>query len=199
MKTLINTDINKDVVGYMVNTDLSLDNQRAVAEICDRLANEIGPGVWFAPKETLHITLMDWLAPLVDYGEDKDQLFRKIKQDYDKVLMECLEGIGDIEITFDELRVSPSAIFMVGHDVGQFKTIRDNFMSKVELLPVTKVPPSIIHFSIARFSRELDFAFVEDWVKKEKLTIKQVVSNFRLVRENEVPMIGYEAIKSYQL
>ena len=142
---------------------------------------------------------MDWLAPLVDYGEDKDQLFGKIKKDYDKALTECLEGFEAIEVIFSELRVSPSAIFMAGEDAGQFKTIRDNFMSKVELLPGTKTPPSIIHFSVARFSKELDLTLVEDCVKKEKLTIKQVAGNFRLVREERVPMLEYEMIKSYQL
>jgi hypothetical protein len=142
--------VGQAAVGYMINTALDEVNQQPVRILQNQLVTAFGPVVWPQPVESLHITLMDWLAPLVDYGRDKDELYQQLLPDYDAVLTQLLSGAGPIAVRFHTVKVSPSAIFVVGEDGGQFSAIRKEFISKITLLPNTKQPPEIIHFTIQR-------------------------------------------------
>lgn len=90
-QTVINHDIGRRAVGYMVNTVPSEENQQKVASLQQRIAKAFGDSVWVTPRETLHITLMDWIAPLIDYRKDKDELFKDIFHSYDEVLSHILK------------------------------------------------------------------------------------------------------------
>jgi hypothetical protein len=191
--------IGRQALGYMVNTDVSTANQQAIQKIQDQLLASLGPALWVPSPETLHVTLMDWLAPLVDYGEDKRLLFVRIMPEYDHVLQDILGHVNSITITFDTVRVSPGAIFAVGHDTGEFQAIRQEFLSKITLLPNTKQPPSLIHFTIARFQREIPLTEVETLVEGLSLHIVQAVTRFRLIEEAQVPMLSFRTVKEYPL
>ncbi len=191
--------INQEAIGYLVNTGLSTTLQNRILKIQRRLIDAFGDAIWCAPTETLHITLMDWLAPLITYDKPKDALFEDIYPAYDEALKECLINIGKINITFDTIRASETAVFAVGHDNGQINIIRHNFLNKITLLPDTKSPPDIIHFSIARFTARLKIEDVENVLTSCSINLVEEVNSFRLIRETKLPMLEYQKLKEYKL
>ncbi len=197
-KTSINHEVNKHVNGYMINTVPTDENCHKVAGFQEKLAAQFGDSLWLTPPETLHSTLMDWIAPLVDYGTDKDVLFKGIFPEYDKVFTKLLQQ-PSITVHFDTLKVTPGAIILVGHDDGSFRRIRDNFLRQIELLPNTKQPPTIIHSTIARYTTEQDLRPIGDLVAEQELAFDHVVTHFRLTQEQIVPMLDYNLLKKYPL
>lgn len=192
--------VGKPLTGYVVNTGFSDENTETLGKLIDEIQMTFGESVFCMPKPSLHITLLDWIAPLVDYdGQDKDELFSRIKPEYDKAMEEVLADTGPITVRFDELRVTPTTILIVGHDNGQIQNIRDQFLEKVELLPGTKPPPQIIHSSLARFTEPIDLNPVRSFIASQTLDITQQITSFRLVRTVKEPMLEYETFKRYKL
>lgn len=198
-KTSINHDVNKHVNGYMINTVPSEANCQKVATFQQRLAAHFSDTLWLTPPETLHITLMDWIAPLVDYGTDKEALFKELFPGYDRVFTKLLQQQAPITVHFDTVKVTPGAIILIGHDDGSFKRIRDGFLQQIELLPNTKQPPTIIHSTIARYKTEQNMQPIIDFVATQRLAFDHIVAHFRLAQEQIVPMLDYNLLKEYPL
>ncbi len=198
-KTIIGTDISRHVTGYMINAELSENGKDAVSAIQKRIVDKFGKTIWTAPRDSLHITLLDWLAPLVDYGKDKDALFKDIREKYDQVISESIDHTALITVKFDTISVGRSAIFISGHDSGEFARIRQNFLNEVTLLPGTKLPPTIIHSTICRFNEEIDMPPLEDAISELSVDFTEEISRFRLVRESVDPMLQFEIVKEYLL
>lgn len=198
-KTIVNQEIGLPAIGYMLNTLPDETNRKKVAELQAMFTAKFGDVIWNTPPETLHITLMDWLAPLVEYPEDKDLLFERLFASYDAAFTEVLKVHRPIRVRFDMLKVTPNAIILIGHDMGEFQSIREGFLRKIELLPKTKQPPAIIHTTIARFRKEQDLQPIIEFVNGLGVSFEHVVTHFRLVREVIVPQLEYEFIKEYPL
>ncbi len=198
-KTVINTNIGQSVIGYMLNAPFSQENQIAIAEVQNQLSERFGDSLWCTPPETLHITLFDWLAPLVEYQQDKDALFKEIYESYNTVVERALGHIGPIKVQFYIIQVGPSAVFIKGSDNGQFERIRAYFLDNVTLLPHTKLPPTIIHSTIARFKAEVVLEPVQTFLSDVSIEINQTIPSFRLVRETIDPMLAFEVVKEYPL
>lgn len=162
--------IGKSFIGYVMNTEFSGENAQGLVELMQEIEATFGGAVFCMPKASLHITLLDWIAPLVDYdGQDKDNLFKEIQPSYDKAITEALSVTSPIEVHFDEIKTSPSTIYIVGHDNGEFQRVREQFMEKVELLPGTKLPPTIIHSSLARFTKPVEISAVNSFLASKNL------------------------------
>lgn len=192
--------LNKKCIGYVVNTEFTDENKKTLVSLMDDIRAEFGEAVFCMPEKSLHITLLDWIAPLVDYGgQNKDGLFDSIRPEFDKTLSEIISGIRPITVRFDQIRVSPSTIIITGSDNGEFRDIRDNFINSVELLPGTKLPPEIIHSSLARFTKAIDLNAVNSYIASKDIYITQQVTGFRLVRTTKEPLMEFEELKRYYL
>lgn len=195
----INHDIGKHVSGYMVNAIPDDSNLQRIAEFQTELQAQFSDNLWLTPPDTLHITLLDWIAPLVDYGEDKDTLFKKHFTEYDTVLSDILQNQDSITIKFDTIKVTPGAIIITASDDGSFQHIRSQFMQRVELPPHTKLPPTIIHSTIARYITEQNLQPIEKFAASHSMMFGQKVTHFRLVHEHVTPMLNYTLLKKYIL
>lgn len=192
--------INKSFVGYAMNTEFSSDNIQSVVECMQEIKTTFDGAVFCTPKASLHVTLLDWIAPLVTYGGlDKDKFFGEVQPSYDKAITEILSSVAPIDVHFDEIKTSPSTIYIVGHDNGEFQKIREQFMERVELLPGTKLPPTIIHSSLARFTKPIELSAVNSFLASKTLHITQTVTDFRLTRATREPMLEFETLKRYRL
>lgn len=192
--------INQPKIGYMVNTEFSEVNKAKLLEVIQEIDLGYQSDIFCTPPDSLHITLLDWVAPLVDYdGQDKDRLYESVFEVYDQAMSEVTSSSGPIEVKFDEIRVSPSTIFITGRDDGSFQRIRSQFLKKVELLPGTKLPPDIIHSSLARFTAAIDLGEVSSFIASRTIDFTEVASGFRLVRSSIEPLIDYRVIKRYEL
>lgn len=198
-RTVICEELGKPVVGSMINSCFARENVEKIVNIQNKLQQQFPQIIWNTPPESLHITLMDWIAPLVDYGEDKQDLFQKLFPKYNSVLEEILSKEYTINVHFSELRVTPKAVILVGTDNGSFQRIRDTFMEEIDLTPGTKLPPTIIHSSLARYKAESDLKPIEYAITQLELSFYQTVSEFRLVHETVASMIQFEIIKTYKL
>lgn len=192
--------INKPSEGYVMNTLFSEENASTIMKLVDTLNQRYGSSVFCMPKESLHITLLDLVAPLVDYGgKNKQALFKGIYGDYDAALSKILAHEQSFDVVFDTLHVAPTTIFISGHDNGQFERIRNKYLDTVELLPGTKRPPRIIHSSLARFTEEIDLAEVEEFIASQSILLQQPIKSFQLVHTFREPMLEFEALKTYSL
>lgn len=198
-KTVIGTNIEKRFIGYMVNAEFSPENKAKIRALQQQITDQFGDGVWCQPQHSLHITLFDWIAPLVDYGEDKDDLFEKIRQEYDQVVREALSGVKPLTVKFNKLSTAARAIFGTGNDNGQFAQIRQHYLDNVTLLPNTKLPPTIIHFTMCRFVQEIELEPIQQLIEKLDFALEETIDEFRLVREVIDPMIEYEILQTYKL
>lgn len=142
---------------------------------------------------------MDWLAPLVDYGRDKDKIFKEIFKEYDQLVGESVEGVGLIDVRFGIIGVGSEAIFIIAKDEGQYQTIRERFLGQVSLLSNTKMPPKIIHTTIARFFTAMDLQPVRDFAATQSISFDETINNFRLLRSVDTTMDAKKIIKHYYL
>ena len=164
------------------------------------IKHTFGESVFCMPKGSLHITLLDWIAPLAKYdSKSKQKLFQKISPTYLNVCDEILTNRGKILVVFDEIRVSPSTIYITGHDHGQFREIRDEFINSIELLPGTKLPPNIIHCSLARFTQQVDLKDIDQFLQDKHIGFTQEVDCFRLIHTTREPMLEFEILKEFHL
>lgn len=192
--------VEKSFIAYVVNARFSPDNQRRLGLYMNDIKSEFGDAVFCPPPEALHITLLDWICPLHDYnGQDKHALFRQIETEYDTAMKEATATVAPISVTFDELRVSPSTIFMLGRDNGEFDVIRQRFIDTVTLLPGTKLPPTIVHSSLARFRQQIALELVKEYVGRTRIAVTQKVASFALVYVTKEPQLEFKIIKTYPL
>jgi hypothetical protein len=192
--------VNKPFEGYIVNAKFSDENAQTIEDLIKEIGENFRDSVLCMPKRSLHITLLDWVAPLVDYsGENKSELFAKIRAEYDGAMESILSSLKPFEVRFNEIHVSPNTIFITGQDDGQFQAIRDQFLDKVQLIPHTKLPPKIIHSSLVRFTEKIDLDQVENYVKSMSINFKQTITEFRLIRTKREPMLEFDILKRYKL
>ena len=198
-QTIINHDIDRPVEGYVLITTPDAGIQREIAELQSMLNERFGGLVWNTPSSALHITLMDWIAPLVDYGEKKKILFEEIFPSYNATFTEILKDYRSITINFTKVVAAQGAIIVIGQDNGEFNDIRCRFLEKIKLPSNTKQPPAIIHSTIARYQKEADLEPIIDFLAQHPLVFTHQVNHFSLVREDIAPQLKYQLLEKYPL
>jgi 2'-5' RNA ligase len=193
--------LNQSANGYMINTLLSESAQNQVKTLQDIFVSEFRDAIWMTPADALHITLLDWLAPLVDYSEDKDSIFERLYPQYDDVLTSILADVEPIDAIFNRMVVSSSAIAIVADEKSTaiFNDIRQKFLEKISLLPNTKQPPNIVHCTIVRFVGEIALDSVKKIAITQDFSFIEQINGFQLVRETVLPMLDYSVVKKYPL
>lgn len=197
--TLVNDHIAKSVTGYMVNAIFDSDAKQEIEVIQEKLVDSFGDSIWLAPIDSLHMTLLDWIAPLVDYGEDKTHLFQEHFAQYDTALQAALRNVRPITLQFDTIKATPGAIIITASNDTEFNEIRHHFLRKTKLLDGTKQPPTIVHSTIARYKKEVPLKPIMHFVDKQNIRFSFTVDRFRLVREDVAPQLQYKLLKEYPL
>lgn len=192
--------VNKSFIGYVMNAEFSDDNAGVLMQFMKKLKGEFNDAVYCPPRLALHITLLDWIATLVDYdGQDKDTLYTRVQHSYDTAMSEILASVKPITVHFDTIIVKPNTIIITGTDDGSFQKIRDQFIDTVELLPNTKMPPEFIHSSLARFTQAIELDAVNAFIANQQIDFTQEITNFRLIRTTKEPNLEFETLKRYEL
>ena len=188
-------------LGFVINAAFSDANTHEITEWLHGLRQATPQGVYVMTPEGLHITVLDWVAPLFDYnGADKRALYESLYPSYDQAFRSITSTIASFAIHFTEVRVTPGAIILVGQDAGEFQSIRDQLMSAVTLPIGGKQPPNIVHSSLARFILpSIDLAPVQAYVQSNPLHLTQQITEFRLVETHREPMQDFTVLDTYQL
>ena len=189
-----------EVHGYLINVMLSGKAQAAAIELQKELEQSFPSGIWTPPSGSLHITIMDWLSPLVDYGRDKKELFKELGPGYMETLADILKDQGTIEIAFNRIEAFPDAVIIKGQDDGSIQRIREQFRKRCVLLPKTKVQDSdFIHSTICRFKKDLDLEEVKKVVKRSPIKVEQRINEIWLSLEKGYGMQEYEVLRRFTL
>ncbi|HEX8227141.1 MAG TPA: hypothetical protein VF572_04720 [Candidatus Saccharimonadales bacterium] len=199
-KTQVSNWLGQKHEGYAVNTEFSDQNAAVITRFLSDMQATFGEDIFVMPRKSMHITLLDWIAPLLDYGgQDKSALYEQVYTEYDAAMSDAIGSHQPFNIRFNELAVFPNTVVLLGLDDGQFADIRRRFVDNVRLLPDTKLPPQIIHSSLIRFRKELDMDAVKATVAGHKIDLVQPVTDFRLVHTTAEPLAEFEIIKRYHL
>ncbi len=193
--------IGKEFTGFVINVVFSPENEQVINAWLDGLREASPEGLYTMSPESLHITVLDWIAPLYDYdGTDKHALFDKLRLDYDAAFRRVTRTMTSFDIHFDEIRVTPGTIILTGRDGGQFESLRSQFMNSVILPKGGKQPPDIIHSSLARFVMpEIELLPVKAYVADNPLKFTQHINEFRLVETRREPMQDFSVLEVYEL
>lgn len=159
---------------------LSLNGQQQVASLLEYISKELGDVVWCMPLSSLHITVCE-IMQAKPYPEDKEILFQRNQERYKRALGAVLGGVEPIKIVFDRVEASPQAIIIRSSDDHAFDDIRKKLVTSLPLPEQTKQPPTIIHSSIARFTKEIDLSIVEAVVAKLNVLFTEIITEFQLI------------------
>lgn len=197
--TKYDASLSQEVIGYMVNAVCSENFVEKVSVLQSRFKDAFGDAVYCPSHGALHITLMDWLAPLSNFGENKDKLFPQIHSKYKNTLQEVLSQYPPFEVTMGTYKLTDSCVIFTGTDKGQFNSIRGDFLSKEELMPGSKPPPEIIHCTAVAFREPVDKELAQTIVDESMVSFKEPISYFRLVRETRTRLQVFDEIEQFPL
>ncbi len=193
--------VGKEHLGFVINAKFSLENTTLIDTWLKGLNRSVTEGLYTMTPEALHITVLDWVAPLFDYsGADKRDLFASLSAAYWPAFRAITDSMSAFEVDFNETRVTPGAIILLGQDNGQFQSLRNRFMDTIQLPEGGKQPPNIIHSSLARFiAPEIELSQVEVYAAEHPLTFTQRISEFRLVETRREPMQDFTVLDTFEL
>ncbi len=178
--TQIATNIGAKDNANGVGALLSPVGQQQVASLLEQVSKELGDAVWCMPLSSLHITVCE-IMQAKPYPEDKEVLFQRNLERYKQALKSVLNDAEPIEVTFNRVEASPQAIIIRGSDDHAFDAIRKGLVTSLPLPAQTKQPPTIIHSSIARFTKEIDFSIVEAAIAKLSVSFTEIITEFQLM------------------
>lgn len=199
IQTSPSTDIGEYRDGYMSNIPFTVESRNGIGELQRKIADALGDAVWLQPRDSLHVTLFDFIAPKVEYDEERSTLFEKQKEHIQYVLAQLALESSPFTIMFNEICVSPSAIYIKGYDDGGMAKLRERFLQLYPLDARTKKPPTIIHSTIARFAVAIEIERVQDVVSHLQIATTMPADTLRLVHEQQIPMLKYEEISAYRM
>lgn len=193
--------VGQEHLGFVINAAFSDENARMISDWLEGLRRQVPEGIHCMESEGLHITVMDWVAPLFDYaGADKRALYESLFDSYDTTFAHITGSMQPFTVNFNEIRVTPGTVILVGQDEGQFQSLRAQFMDSVRLPEGGKQPPNIIHSSLLRFvGSAIELAPVEAYAAANPLQLIQPVNVFRLVETRREPMQDFSVLKEYRL
>lgn len=196
--TQATANIGKPDNAYALVALLSKDTSRQFSLLLGKLCAELGDIVWAMPEDALHITLCEIIQPK-NYAEDKQALYDLHSSEYESRPGEILAKHNPIKVTFSAIEVSSQAIIIRGTDDGSFEEIRKELVNKLPLPSETKMPPDIIHSTIARFTKEVPLEDVENIARKYSLNLVEDITSFKLINNLTLPLLSYKVIRSYPL
>jgi hypothetical protein len=192
--------IYKPLVSYFVSARSSAANIQTLGEFMGTIGSEFEDAVFCMPKEALHITVLDWISPVKGYGSvSKKALFTSMQLEYDHAMLQALRSVSPITVHFNAVKVSPTTIYIVGEDNGEFNSLRQRFMKQVILPPDTARPPGIIHSSLARFTRPIAIKPVKDFIAHHQLDFYETFTHLDLLHSTREPTLEVEVLKRYPL
>lgn len=198
IKTEIQDTLGKSRDAYCLLALLSDDTKYKLKKLIKSLKQDLGETAWMMPEEALHITLCE-IIQSKDYEQDKGILYSEHSFEYENIPTTILKDYKPISVSFNTIEASPQAIIIRGGDNGSFESIRKQLVERLPLPKETKLPPAIIHSTIARFRKEVNVEDVRRIVEKYSINIEEIVREFQLIHLHVTPLLNYDTIHTYRL
>lgn len=156
--------------------------ERIVA-IQHQLKSLLGDVIWLTPPHTLHITLMEVICNAEYQGLSREEHFTNWYERYNQKTKETITQFQPFEITFNELYASPAAFILKASDSDYLNTIRTRLLAIATLPAQTKLPPTITHFTIARYNEEVNLEEVRTQTNVISVDFKTSIDAFKLMTD----------------
>lgn len=177
-----------------INDSLAADIQRIQQYIEDAV-----PGLcWFMPRHALHITVYELMQRGV-FSVDKDAFFIEHQEANLKAIKDVLAGTAQMRLPFDTIEVSPDAVTLQSSDTDALNAIRAELTKRLILPADTKLPPTVVHCTIARFVRESDMNPVRECLRQHVVSCTQIVDSLQVRRTLVQPMQQYDVVAKFDL
>jgi hypothetical protein len=196
--TRIQTDIGLKDNGCIVVSLLSAPAQQAIIRLQTALTTQLGDILWTMPAASLHATLCEIIQPK-PYSEDKKLLYERNHTEYEIALEEVLSHYEPISVRFDTIEASEQTIIIRGDDGGVFNQIRAELIEKLPFPAETKLPPNIVHSSIARYTEEVDLENVRAIVERLNISFTETIYEFQFMYPIWPHLLHYDVVRRYQL
>lgn len=188
-------DLDSD--GYIVVAPLSDETKRSITELQQHIAGALPEGsLWLPQDDQLHITFAHIVTTDATYGEPRDVIFGRVHDAAVAGLERIVARNHPITILFDTIEVYKGAIIIKAHDDGTYQRLRQDFVESFQLPDGSRMPPTIIHTTIARYLQPL----VLDTVRAAaaiKLDVTEVTNELQLIHEQKIFVQQHEVIDRF--
>jgi DNA-binding NarL/FixJ family response regulator len=185
-------------IGYAIVAILSDDAKEQIISLLNELSTELPNVLLKMQASQLHITLCEIIQPK-PYTQDKEELYERHREEYENIPQQILAAIPNFTVTLDVIEASPQAIIVRSADPTSFNTIRSQLVQNMQFPSETRTPPDIIHSSIARYISEVDMEIVQKVIARHTISIKENITQFKLIRTVIPPLQKYDVVRTYQL
>lgn len=169
-----------------------------ILEVQAQLKSQLGDAIWLTPPNALHCTLMEIICD-TDYGGlPREEIFANWYERYGEMAKRVIASFQPFDAILDELYVSPAAIILKATDPTAFTVLRKTLLQHINLPERTKMPPGIMHCSIARYSKEIDVDSARAETSKITANIKLHIEEFKLMKDLG-PDFHPSVVKTYKL
>lgn len=172
--------------------------QKEITALLADIEAELPGIIWPMPPTALHFTVYEIIQPK-EYSEDKEVLYQRNQQAYEDLPEKILASVGPIEVNFNSIEASPYAIIVRGEDDGTLNKVRKQIITELPIIAESKMPPDIIHSSIARYVKEEDFERVQKVIQKYSFNFTETVTEIKLLKNVKFPLLEYETVRTYRL
>ncbi len=193
-------EFERQTEGYIVIMPLP----DAVTSKIDSLQQEIAEqlpasGLWLPHGDQLHVTFAHVVSPDATYESDRDTLFEAARPAVESALTDVAPLLRGNTIVFDTIQAFPAAIILTGKDYGTMAMARQKYLEKVQLPDGSRLPPKIIHITLARFREQMNMADVEAAIAKLTPNILFTPERLELVQEHSMYTQSHTVIGQYHV
>lgn len=127
-----------------------------------------------------------------------DALFNAV---YGSRQRQALKRIADTlknqQLVFDRVGMSTGAIILKTSDDGLLDKARANFTDNISPPKGTRIPPNIVHVTIARFRERFCVADVEAAIATLKPHFSMNIEHIRLIHEKKLYVQSYDLVEEF--
>ena len=174
---------------------VSKQKSKNIQELQKQLRGLLNHSIWLMPPENLHITICEIVEP--KYTPNKDELMKNLDT-YSKSLDQILNA-PSFNVNFNQIEASQNAIILKAIDNDEMENLRNNIVENLPLPKETKLPPKIIHISIARFKEELSVNEINLKLKDIKPNFIENIKELQLLNNTAPHLNSYSIHKKYEL
>lgn len=184
---------------YNIAAMLSVSTQQQIIALQDKIKAILGDVVWLMPAQCLHSTLMEIIWKTEYAALTRRQHFEQWYGAYHQATKEIIASHRPFAARFTELYASPGAIIIRAENTHEYNAIRDDLLANTKLPEGTKLPPTIVHSSIARYAQSVDVGEVRYALRSLKIAVTEPIADFKLVTDLVPPDFTPKTLETYQL
>lgn len=183
---------------YILVADVPQALMQKISDVQQLLGQHYSDAIWLMPRPALHITLYE-LMQRGSFSEGKDEFFAAHRTQIMAALTAVFARQTAIQLHFNKIIASPQAIICTAEAAEEFNQLRDEITSTVPLPSDTKQPPSIVHITIARYTKPIEVDMVNELVSSINVSEAVTVNAIELRKTSLQPMLQYDVLESFPL